>query len=414
MLNDIYEEIEIMCHHILEGIEPLLHTQEDIAYFIDPVLGLNRNRVNAEIYKSLARLEKTDVKSFMGNIKNKIINWLLTTQNKDGSWNEIHSNYNQPSALLTSFVGEALLLSDETGDIQDALEKAKEYVLSNELFPGYFKKSGYNYADCLNVNATCGAFLAQYASRYGDSRCFQAANRAAHHVCYYQFSNGAFPYTTEIRGYPYQYHYYVPCIHYQGVTLFFLSKIHKVLKDEWMQHALEKGGEWLASVQKKDGYFKWSKSGLMYAYYLSGAYAFTASTFIYTSQWHDEFLENAKLSLSVLNKNINGIVNRWEQAPMWTLPKGFIDALRSARLGNYPLKHRFFRLGYAVYKQYARRRYSKELDDKLFRKLSSSLNIESTWIEPSKNYPDLFNTSEVLDCLTTTLVFLCEREENAL
>ena len=180
-----------------------------------------------------------------------------------------------------------------------------------------------------------------------------------------------------------------------------------------MQHALEKGAEWLASVQKKDGYFDWSKSGLMYAYYLAAAYAFATSSFLYASQWHKKFLKNAKLSLGVLEKNVNGIVNRWEQAALWSLPKDVIDAIRSAWIGNYPLGHKFFRFGYGTYKQFARRRYSKQLEGALFQKLSLLGSIESTWIEPSKNYPDLFNTSEVFDCLTTSLLFAKDGEKNA-
>ena len=164
-----------------------------------------------------------------------------------------------------------------------AINRAKDYVLSQEFFPGYFKKSAYNYTDCLNVNATCGAFLSQYAAKYNDDISREAARRAAHRICYHQFSNGAFPYTSNIGGYPLKYHHYVPCIHYQGVTLFFLFKIHQILKEKWMQYALEKGGEWLASVQKKNGYFDWSKSGLMYAYYLTAAYAFSTSSFLSSS-----------------------------------------------------------------------------------------------------------------------------------
>jgi len=412
---NIEEEIIDLCTGIIErGIRPLLKQEGGMAYFTDPVLGLNRNRVNAEIYKSIYRLGKKGIPLSLQRSSDKIIEWLLYTQNEDGSWNEIHSNYNQPSALMTSFVGETLLMAPERQQVIDSLIRAKNYILSKEFYPGYFKKSNLNYSDCLNVNATCGAFLAQYGKKYDDAKCIEAARRAAHRVCYHQFSNGAFPYTTEIRGYPYRHHYYVPCIHYQGVTLFFLSKIHRVLKDGWIQHALEKGGEWLASVQKKDGYFDWSKSGLMYAYYLAGAYAFATSSFLYISQWHDKFIDNARLSLHVLEENVNDIVNRWEQAPMWTLPKGIIDAIHSAWLGDYPLNHKFFRLGYGMYKQFARRRYSKALDDKLFKKLSSSLDVEYTWIEPSKNYPDLFNTSEVLDCLSDSLLFTMEDEKDAL
>ena len=279
------------------------------------------------------------------------------------------------------------------------------YVLSQEFYPGYFKKSNLNYADCLNVNATCGAFLAEYFEKYNDKKCYEVANRAAHRVCHHQFSNGAFPYTTKERGYPYGFHYYVPCIHYQGVTMFFLSKIHKILKKDWIQHSLENGAQWLASVQKKDGRFDWSQSGLMYAYTLAGAYAFAVSSFLYVSQFNSKYKQNAVLSLDILEKNIQGLVNRWEEDRLRTLLGGCFDAIKTAGIGDYPLNQRFFRLGYGIYKQLARRRHSKEIDDRAFKKLTKLLNIKSTWIEPLKNYPDLFNTSEVLDCLTSSLSY---------
>lgn len=407
------KKIKGICNDIItNGLQPLLKIENDQAFFYDPILNLNRNRVNAEIYKTLVRLERVGVKNDLSAIKEKILNRLLASQNTDGSWNEIHSNYNQPSALMTSFIGEAFLINPHYNDFERPLQHAKDYVIANEYSPGYFKKSAHNYTDCLNVNATCGSFLAEYGKNFGDNQCLQSAKRAAHHICYYQYPNGAFPYTTEIRGYPYKYHLNIPCIHYQGVTLFFLSKIYDILEEDWICHSIQKGNEWLAAVQKKDGYFDWSESGLMYAYCLSGAYAFSTASFIHHSRWNDKFLDNAELSLDILSRNIPGLVNRWESASLFTLPFGIIDAMKSAWLGDYPLGHKIFRLGYALYKQNARRHYSPKLEDKLFSRLSKTLNIEYTWIEPNKNYPDLFMTSEVLDCLSRALVLL--EKDNAL
>ena len=106
MLNSILAEIEKTCITISDaGIKPLLKSKGEFAFFLDPVLNLNRNRVNAEIYKSSIRLKKKGINSFDDSVYKKIICWLLHTQNPNGSWNEIHSQYNQPSALLTSFVG---------------------------------------------------------------------------------------------------------------------------------------------------------------------------------------------------------------------------------------------------------------------------------------------------------------------
>ena len=401
-MKNIKNKIFSICSTLLEdGVSPLFKTENNFAYFLDPVLNLNRNRVNTEILKSIMRLKKIKNKVLFSENSEKILNWILSQQNENGSWNEIHSFYNQESALLTSFVGELLLLIDNK-KTKTAVRKAKKYVLSQELNPGYFKKSYLNYADCLNVNATCGAFLAEYYEKYKDNECYDAANRAANRVCQYQFINGAFPYTTKEIKNTSKLHYYVPCIHYQGVTMFFLSKIHKILQEDLIKIALERGAEWLASVQKKNGKFDWSEGGLMYAYTLAAAYGFAASSFLYVSKFNSKYEKNACLCLDVLKKNIHGLVNRWEEDSMITLPRGFIEAIKTAGIGDYPLNHRFFRLGYGFYKQFSRRRYSDRLDDKFFKKLSAILKIDSTWIEPIKNYPDLFNTSEVLDCLTSS------------
>ncbi|KKH18350.1 hypothetical protein DU48_00815 [Methanosarcina mazei] len=136
----------------------------------------------------------------------------------------MHVNYNHPSALITSIVGEALvdgylLLKNER--LKMAAFQARDFVLENQISPGYFKKSSVYTGDHLNVDATCGAFLAKFGKMFSDSECLDAAKTAAEHICKCQFSDGAFPYTNEKKG-NYQYCLNIPCIHYQGVTLYYL------------------------------------------------------------------------------------------------------------------------------------------------------------------------------------------------
>ena len=75
-------------------------------------------------------------------------------------------------------------------------------------------------------------------------------------------------------------------------------------------------------------------------------------------------------------------------------------AAKVASIGEYPVRHRAFRFGYAVYRQIARRRYSETAETRSFKALCRLLRIRSSTVEPSKNFPDLFMTSEVLDCLS--------------
>lgn len=386
------------------GIVPCLKIEGETACTVDPVYGISRNRVNAELAKALIRINGINGDNYTEIIE-KLLNWNLEKQNPDGSWNEVHVKYNHPSALITSIVGEAfvdgyLLLKDES--FEKAALRARDFVLASQFSPGYFKKSSIYVADHLNVDATCGAFLAKYGKVFSDQQCLDSARITAEHICKYQFSDGAFPYTNENKG-NYQYCLDIPCIHYQGVTLYYLLKIIDSLENDWLDAEFEKGVKWLAAVQFPDGKFDWSKSGLMFAYYLSGAYAFATPCFIYGTKWSSGYSENAEKALKVLESNVKDIVNRWESGPMLSFPASVFTALNTANIGNYPVSHRLFRFGYGMYRQFSRRRFSNSVNSKLFNILSYIMCINTSTIEPDNNFPDLFMTSEVLDCLSYSI-----------
>jgi len=380
------------------GIKPLIAEKENYAYIRDPVFGIKRNRVVGEVLKAIVRfdLEKDE------KLTKKLCRYLEKTQNKDGSWNEIHLKYDQPSALITSIVGEALLVVNKkfpSSSLENSIGLASLYVLSQEKSHGYFLKSEHYTADHLNVDATCGAFLASYGSFFSDEDCVKASKRAAENVCNHQFSDGAYPYTVDKGNYSQLLN--VPCIHYQGVTMYYLSKIDQAVNEGWLKDSLLLGAEWLSQVQRNNGGFDWSKSGLMFAYYLSGAYAFAFTSFLYVSRWDKKYLENARVCLDVLSKNIGGLCLRWEKDTWATFPVSIPIALKTAFIGGYPLKHKLFRFGYGLYRQMARRRFSEKIDDKLFGNLTRILNVSTSTVEPFSNFPDLFMTSEVIDCLSS-------------
>lgn len=397
MERDVLELIE----KLLNNTSKYLVVEKEKAYIVDPVFSIVRNRVTAEYLKTIIRVYGAKRRDLI----EKLVRFLLERQNPNGSWNEIHPNYDHESALVTSFVGEALILSLDylDGVVRDkmisSLEKAKDFVLSKELEPGYFIKSTLYTADHLNVDATCGAFLVQYSTRFGDQQALESAKNAAKRVCQFQRKDGAFPYAVTKGSYPYVFN--IPCIHYQGVTLYYLSKIYTTIQEEWLKDCMIKGLEWLSQVQREDGRFDWSKSGLMFAYYLSGAYAFAVASFMYGANWDRKYLKNAEKALLVLEKNILDIALRWEKGTWSSFLGDLIVAIRSANLGEYPPKHRIFRLGYAIYRQIGRRRFSTQVNDDLLFKLATRLvRIRTSTIEPSKNFPDMFMTSEILDCLS--------------
>ena len=230
--------IEDYLHSLESNTRKHLIVEGSSAYIKDPVFVIGRNRISAEYLKTIIRLYREQER----NIIEKIVSFLLLRQNPNGSWNEIHPNYNQESALVTSFVGEALLLSLPylQGELkeraQQALIKARDFVLSSEIEPGYFLKSKLYTADYLNVDATCGAFLAQYYKVFGDKEALEGAKSAAKRVCNFQEKEGSFPYTVN-RGSE-KYHLKVPCSHYQGVTLYYLSDHQEMVHGKWLRNCI--------------------------------------------------------------------------------------------------------------------------------------------------------------------------------
>ncbi|MDV2480882.1 terpene cyclase/mutase family protein [Methanoculleus sp. Wushi-C6] len=362
----------------------------ETAYIRDPVFPVVRNRVHAEVVKAMLRAGGDP-------LVEPILNYVAECQNPSGSWNELHVNYSEPSALITSFIGDALLEAADRYPHEEALTKARDFVLAAERRPGYFLKSSGYTADHLNVDASCGAFLARYAERYDDPEARAAAERAAENVVSHQ-RDGFFPYAVDKGTYPYVFD--IPCVHYQGVTIYYLAKINDVLHDERVERSLAEGVDWLAAAQRPDGRFDWSRSGLSFAYYLSGAYAFAHASFTYASRYDDRYREHADLCLDRLDASAEGLVPRWEPGGWPGLLPSVATAAKTAALGSYPPGHRAFRFGYGMYREIARRRYAETAETRSFEALCRVLRIRSSTVEPSKNFPDLFMTSEVLDCLS--------------
>ncbi len=384
------EKTSAIINHLLDNIKHDITFTEESAHIVDPVSGLVRNRVHAEVSKALIRLGDETLAA-------KLLAYIESMQSEDGSWNEIHLNYDRPSALITAIIGDAFLEADAIHSNPELTERAKDYVLSRELRPGYYLKSESVTADHLNVDATCGAFLARYGARYEDTVCLEAAERAALWICE-NMTEGYFPYTLDKGSYSHVFD--VPCIHYQAVTLYYLIKINRYIRNPSVESSILEGTRWLAARQKPSGLFDWGESGLMFAYYLTGAYGFGYACYRSLEEADPMFSEKAELCLDVLGENLHGLVLRWEKDSILSYPGSLVESVRTTTIGDYPLRQKAFRFGYANYRQLARRRYDDTMDSKLFESLVKTFNIPVTTVEPSANFPDLFMTSEVLDCLT--------------
>ena len=382
------------------GIKPLLVREDDVMYLRDPVVRVRRYRVVAELVKTLVRLKLQEEKG----VVDQLCAFLLRGQNEDGSWNELHPHYDQPSALVTSLVGEALLLVYHVtprAEWEQPLEKARDYVLSMEDTPGYFIKSRLYREDHLNVDAACGSFVSLYDEVFSDQQCREAAVRAARHVCDHQQMDGSYPYRVGKQGSAYLFN--VPCVHYQGVTLHYLCGIAPALEEPWFVESVQRGGRWLVERQRESGRFDWSGSGLMLALYLTGAYGFACSSFLFLSRFDERFTEYAQRCLGMLARNMNGLCLRWEKDSWWSLPGAVPVSLASACFNGFPLRHRVFLLGYRLYREVARRRYACVLDDRLFHGLVERFGWTVSTVEPFANYPDVFMTTEVMECLSAHL-----------
>lgn len=381
-----------------KGIKPLLNQEENFFSIPDPFFQIKRNRVTAEIMQAMIQAKIGSQEEIIG-----LSQFLLNSQQKNGSWHEIHPNYNEPSALVTSFVGDALLSlyqKKKSTELFNAINKAKEYVLSQEQKPGYFLKSTKYTADHLNVDSSCAAFLANYSKTFDDSASLSIAEETAKHIINHQWKNGVYPYTIDKGNYKNVKN--LPCMHYQAVTLYYLIKIQKVIQDEWLQQSILKGAQWLKLNQKKTGSFHWEKSGLLFAYYLTGSYAFATNAFHYLSKYDKQFQENAYLSIKKLKEQQkNGLFLRWQQDKFITLPLDLLFSFETALIGKDTITNFFFRYAYASYRQIARRRIKKDIDKELFNTITKLFNIKTSTIEPFNNYSDIFMSSEIINSLSS-------------
>lgn len=401
---------------ILKAAREMIAPQATGVAPVDPVFeGLVRNRVTAELLKASLRLPQETVRTlgYGPDIQEGMAEYLLSTQTEAGGWHEIHPRYDEPSGLITAFVAEAMLellkrpeaISNGLQDrVETSLRDAVAHVLSKEQAPGYFLKSERYRADHLNVDATCGAFLARAGEWLEHQPALDAADRVVGHLAEHQEDDGAYPYTTGLHDETYPYPLRIPCIHYQGVTAHYLSQIHQVTGSQVAKDSLIQAAEWLADVQQHDGRFDWSRSQLMFVWYVTGAYAFGASLFSYTSRWEPDHQDRATNLLEELDGMVPGLAWRWEPAHIVSLPNCIGTSYNVANVSGYPLRARVLRLGYCFYRELARRRSSDQVEDRLFRILQRTLNLQASTVDPSHNHPDLFMSSEISDALSSLLL----------
>ncbi len=359
-------------NRIINGLsEALLELQIEDGSFKDPIFGFSDPRITAEISKSLFYLGK-EKEALEG------LDWLISQQRKDGSWNEVLPGpspyFDDESCVATATVGRILLLTYKRTENKNYLEsalKASKHVLLKEFSPGYFIKSLPHYGDILNVNATCAAFLFELYENTNDKKFIEARNRAIFNIVRFQFMDGAYPYGSPIRTCPYEYHLNVRDPHYQGITLYFLLHSDPELKNQYLKISTKGAIEWLESSLNNSG-FDWSKDKLMFSIGATGAYGYAAYCFDYFKRRKAYEIIVKKL----MNLQLDGLYERYESGRFSETIKGIFGELFEVNYVSntgYPLSVKIKRI---------RNRLKRDLIERRNRKIS------------------LYYSAQIFDCLT--------------
>lgn len=410
---NIFAETSDVTKKLLDGVMEQVTITDEKAFVNDKVTKVIRTRVTAEICSTLVKLHSLKILENKMLIQ-KMSRWLIDNQNSNGSWNEAHINYNQPSTVFTSVCALSLLEVSESfpefNINEEIFDKAAKFILDQEIDFGAYKKSEHVHADILNADAMAAAFLLKFGSKSSTEKYTKAGKRAIANICLQQFSNGAYPYSGPKRAYPYKYHFFIPCIHYQAVTLYYLIKSAFYIKSDRLEQSILSGVEWLVKNQKEDGYFEWKNSGLNFALYLSATYAFVLPIYQNLLSNNTNATKLMKESLSVLKEQIfDNILLRWEKGNSKSVIVGFFEAGKGGSIGEYPILFKLMRTLHRLHREISRTKVSSNLIPSKLISRPTGYSAYLGTVESSTNHPDLYMTSEALDALSTSLQIMNEK-----
>ena len=410
---NIFAETSDVTKKLLDGVMEQVTITDEEAFVNDKVTKVIRTRVTAEICSTLVKLHSLKILDNKMLIQ-KMSKWLIDNQNSNGSWNEAHINYNQPSTVFTSVCALSLLEVSESfpefNINEEIFDKAAKFILDQEIDFGAYKKSEHVHADILNADAMAAAFLLKFGSKSSTEKYTKAGKRAIANICLQQFSNGAYPYSGPKRAYPYKYHFFIPCIHYQAVTLYYLIKSAFYIKSDRLEQSILSGVEWLVKNQKEDGYFEWKNSGLNFALYLSATYAFVLPIYQNLLSNNTNATKLMKESLSVLKEQIfDNILLRWEKGNSKSVIVGFFEAGKGGSIGEYPILFKLMRTLHRLHREISRMKVSSNLIPSKLISRPTGYSAYLGTVESSTNHPDLYMTSEALDALSTSLQIMNEK-----
>ena len=340
-------------------------------YFIDPVYQWTDPRPVAEFVNSLFYLGEETVAE-------KYCDWLVSVQNKNGSWNEVVPFYNEESCVATPIIGRTLLIGYEATNKRAYLTgalRALSYLQEKEFLPGYFIKSYHHCGDVLNVNATCAAFLQKAYSVTKDRQWLLMRDRAIYNVVRYQFKDGAYPYAVRQQTFPYEHHLNLRDPHYHAITLYFLLLADPDRSNRYFAISYAKAIKWLEN-EFIHGRVDWSHCDHVFITGVTGGYGY--ASYCAVANGSKTVLQNILQHLQRIQRP-DGLFNHYERCNIWMLCKGifreFFD-LRSISPPGFSFGVRLAR---------ARRRISRGLKQQRNPKVS------------------LYYSAQILDCLTETI-----------
>lgn len=203
-----------------------------------------------------------------------LVNMLIDQQdNTNGYYYETHTNYHQPSALVTSLVGISLIEISQLNNgninnsVKQCIEKIKSFLINQEIKPGCYRKSFGFPSLILNANASITLFFALY-SFYIDKNClYEKVQDFINSIPDYMQKDGALTYG--ILGQD----YFVPSVYYHALSLIFLIRIQNIVNSKKLEKLIEIAQKWIKKSWSGEG-IKWHRSGLPFSVYLNQAHAF--------------------------------------------------------------------------------------------------------------------------------------------
>lgn len=405
--NELFRIVDLLQN----GIEKHLIINNEEAFIENKVSNLVQTRITAEFCSALIKIQRVK-KENNREIIEKLTKWIIHNQNVNGSWNEKHVNYDKPSSVFTAICAMTLLdVKESFSDVlisNEVFEKAAKFLLDQEISSGHYRKSEYYHADILNADAMVAAFLVRLGKRYENEEYIKAGKRALANICANQFADGAFPYGGSARAYPYKYHLNTTCIHYQTVTLYYLLKSLSFVKLDWLEHSIHQGTKWLLENQNGDGTFRWKKSGLNFALYLTATPALAIPA--YRNYSGDDKRAERMISkcLNMIERQLIGnVLLRWERGSLKSIIKGITSAPHGGFIGDYPFSYKILRSLHRIYREIARSKISNNItNSSLIANRSVGYSAFLSTVESSTNYPDLYMTTEAIEALSFVLCSL--------